>query len=490
MKHLLLALFVLAAFATGPDVLRPGAIAWADDGDGDGGDGGDGDGSDGGDGDGGDGGDGDGGDGGDGDGGDGGNGDNGDDGDNGASDNDDADDGNQGASSAATSSGGGQNGSGARSDAGGDPLSDLIDLIFGPDRPSIPNELLVLTPAGQVPPDLTALQANGFAVLEDETLSALQAGLLRLSVPPGLDLDAAAEIIRNLAPASTVDLNDLYERAGSGCANDCWGAELVALGDLGRASCRRGAPIAMIDTAVQLDHPALRAARIETRSFRRVGVNAAPRDHGTAIAALLVGENAPDATPLAPDAKLLAAEAIGMIDDRPQADTVALIRALDWTMRSRARVIALSLAGHANATLHFAIRAVTQRANVVAAAGNDGARGQPAFPAAYPEVMAVAAVDRRLRPYRSGTRGDYVELSAPGVDVTSASADGDVGLFTGTSFAVPFAVAATLRARAQTDGDPQAARRLLIANARDLGAQGHDEVYGFGLIQAPGDACW
>ena len=132
----------------------------------------------------------------------------------------------------------------------------------------------------------------------------------------------------------------------------------------------------------------------------------------------------------------------------------------------------LSMAGGPNAALEFAVRRIGDKTNIVAAAGNGGSSGDAAYPAAYPQVIAVAAVDARLRPYRNGTRGAYLELSAPGVGVMSASADGSRRSYTGTSFAVPFAVAAVLRARAITRGDAPAARALLRSGARDLGAAG------------------
>ncbi|MEM8791705.1 MAG: S8 family serine peptidase [Pseudomonadota bacterium] len=336
---------------------------------------------------------------------------------------------------------------------------------------------------------MPALQAAGFAVLEDTALVGLQARFLRLSTAPGADLEEAAQTVRSLSPGSVVDLNDLYEGAGSGCGDRCWGATLVAMDEEVGRTCRRGAPIAMIDTGVRRDHPSLRRARIDAKSFLRPGATAAPMDHGTAIAALLVGEAAPGTTPLAPEARLLAAEVMHLAEDGQRADAFALVEALDWAVASRARVVALSLAGQRNAALQFAVQRASRRANLLAAAGNGGARGKPAYPAAYPEVMAVAAVDARLRPYRRGTRGAYVEVTAPGVGVPSASADGGTGTFTGTSFAVPFAVAAMLRARARTGGDPDAARKLLSGTARDLGAPGRDDVYGYGLIQSPGKNC-
>ncbi|MEM6679258.1 MAG: S8 family serine peptidase [Pseudomonadota bacterium] len=245
----------------------------------------------------------------------------------------------------------------------------------------------------------------------------------------------------------------------------------------------------MIDTAIDTGHPALRNAPIKRRSF--IPPNAAPgsTDHGTAIATILVGDLGPDAPPLAPGAQLLAAEAVYVVDGKALADTIALIRGLDWALSNRARVVSLSLAGSDNRVLGNVIRALEGRINIVAAGGNAGPRSDPVYPAAYPGVLAVAAVDRRLRPYRQGNRGDYIDLAAPGVEVVSAGGEA-TRAWSGTSFAVPFVAAALLRARAITQGDAEAAKRLLLEGARDLGAPGRDEVFGYGLVQSPGDRCW
>ncbi|MCG8361219.1 MAG: S8 family serine peptidase [Kiloniellales bacterium] len=294
-----------------------------------------------------------------------------------------------------------------------------------------------------------------------------------------------------MAPNLIFDLNHLYSSSGVACSpGSCWPTELIGMASLADSACRRGAPIAIIDTPVATDHPALRRADIRTRSFLPPEAVPAPPNHGTAIAALLVGERTPGAAPLAPAARLLAAETFRQIDGEDQADAVAILRAIDWAISQRARVIAMSIEGAPNAALAFGVRAGARRANLVAAAGNGGPSGAPAFPAAYPEVMAVAAVDKRRRAYRNGTRGDYVEIAAPGVEIISAGPGAATTTWTGSSFAVPFVAAALLRARAETRGNPVEARALVARTAQDLGAPGRDEVYGHGLLQTPGARCW
>src|SRR3546814_9491455 len=79
---------------------------------------------------------------------------------------------------------------------------------------------------------------------------------------------------------------------------------------------------------------------------------------------------------------------------------------------------------------------------LVAAAGNEGPHAAPVFPAGYPSVLAVTAVDASLQPYRHANRGDYIDLAAPGVDVWSARRGQGGRYNSGTSFAAPFVAAA------------------------------------------------
>lgn len=171
-----------------------------------------------------------------------------------------------------------------------------------------------------------------------------------------------------------------------------------------------------------------------------------------------------------------------------RADATAIIAALDWMAAQRVTVVNLSLMGQSNALLEQAIKAAASRGLVlVAAAGNEGPSAEPAYPAAYPGVIAVAAVNSRGRPYGNNNRGSYIYVAAPGVDIWGADARGGLAFWTGTSFAAPF-VTATLardialgRSRDINDG-----RARIASTARDLGAPGRDPIYGFGLLQSGG----
>jgi subtilisin family serine protease len=147
-------------------------------------------------------------------------------------------------------------------------------------------------------------------------------------------------------------------------------------------------------------------------------------------------------------------------------------------------VINMSVAGPPNKVLLKVIGQAARRGMVLlAAAGNNGPKAPPAYPAAAESVLAVTAVDRHRQIYRKANRGAYIDFAAPGVSLWTAVPGG--GRFqSGTSFAVPFVAA--LAALALADGDTGPARlgRRLAEGVRDLGTPGRDEVFGRGLVRA------
>jgi subtilisin family serine protease len=131
---------------------------------------------------------------------------------------------------------------------------------------------------------------------------------------------------------------------------------------------------------------------------------------------------------------------------------------------------------------------------VVVAAGNDGDRGNPpSYPASYPHVITAAAIDSTLTAAAFSNYNDYVDISAPGVDVPvdeplrfdldDGTQDG-VSTVSGTSFASPYvagALAWILGARPELD--PGQAAGVLRESARDLATPGFDQHTGYGLVQ-------
>jgi len=129
----------------------------------------------------------------------------------------------------------------------------------------------------------------------------------------------------------------------------------------------------------------------------------------------------------------------------------------------------------------------TKGAVVVAAAGNSYKQGNtPVYPAAYPEAIAVAAVDEHLQRGDFSNSGAYVDVAAPGVDVLSTyggSKPNDYQWMDGTSMATPFVSAAAALLLSENHAlSPSRIAQILESTASDLGAPGRDDWYGNGLV--------
>jgi len=192
---------------------------------------------------------------------------------------------------------------------------------------------------------------------------------------------------------------------------------------------------------------------------------------------------------LIPGARLYAVDAFHRAGTDERADAFTLVTALDLLADQGVLVINLSLAGPSNEVLEQKVVNLVRTRDIVlvAAAGNAGPTADPQYPAAYPDVLAVTAVDRRGEPWRRAARGPHVEIAAPGVDVWTAASIRGARTKTGTSFAAPFvsAAAALLRDRFP-DMTADEVRKLLVASATDLGPPGPDETFGAGLLTSFG----
>lgn len=261
---------------------------------------------------------------------------------------------------------------------------------------------------------------------------------------------------------------------------------------------KSGLRIGMVDTVIQQNHPALAQANIVQKSFV-ASPEAPPNQHGTSVGSILVGRHR-DYQGLAPEAELYSAAVFTQTEHpatqkkQPLARAQSLIQGLDWLIQHHIPVINMSLSGPPNRVLQTAIELAQQKGIViVAAVGNKGPSSPPLFPAAYPNVIAVTAITQKKRIYRKAARGKHVDFSAYGVNIIHAKANSrGFTRSSGTSMAVPFVTAMIANAQkysinntSSTSADSRLSSLLkrFIANVDDLGAQGHDVIYGHGMIQ-------
>ena len=325
----------------------------------------------------------------------------------------------------------------------------------------------------------------GFRVLERIRLSGLGINALRLKLPGSMTVPEAMEIIQRRFPDVTPDVNAVFDpSAGAPAAIASLARDAVSWPQVG-GGCGRGVRIGIIDGVVDTDHPALTGQRLTYRSFHRKGWRPTAADHGTAIAAMMIGKPADHGFGgVLPGAELFAANIFGKSrEGLVGADSVAILRALEWMIEMNVHVVNMSFAGGDHKLLRLAIEKARRKGIVaVASVGNWGSHTRRAYPAALESVIAVTAVSRDMRIYDRANKGDYVDFAAPGVRIWTAVPNG--GKFqSGTSFATPFISALVGSAVARGAApDPEALRARLGRTVLDLGAPGRDQVFGLGFI--------
>ncbi|MDQ1439339.1 MAG: thermitase [Acidimicrobiaceae bacterium] len=123
----------------------------------------------------------------------------------------------------------------------------------------------------------------------------------------------------------------------------------------------------------------------------------------------------------------------------------SIAKAVDAAVQMGAKVVNLSLAGPFDSkTIRESVKAAVRAGLVVvAAAGNEAQQGNPVeYPAAYPEVLAVAASTPDDKTAFFSERGSWVDVAAPGYRIVSTVPGGGYDEMSGTSMATPHVAAA------------------------------------------------
>jgi Subtilase family len=285
-----------------------------------------------------------------------------------------------------------------------------------------------------IDPDPLSLQLAaraGFRIVANEVSPELGLRTVQLAVPRGLSVRDGLKLLRRAAPRLQADYDHVFEPAGASLA-PLTGA-LAASAGIGS-----GRVVGMVDGGVAA-HPSLAGAAIEQNGFAG---NPQPTGHGTAVASLLVGNQAPFRGAAA-GAQLYVADVYG--GNRAAGSATAIVRALTWLASKHPQVINVSLVGPSNRLLERAVAAVQARGiEVVAAVGNDGPAAPPQYPASYPGVIAVTGVDGKGRALPEAGKPAHLDFAAPGADMAAALPGQGYARVRGTSFAAPLAAARLL----------------------------------------------
>ena len=246
----------------------------------------------------------------------------------------------------------------------------------------------------------------------------------------------------------------------------------------------KGTTICMVDTPVDIYHPSLSTALIETLDL--IGFDPANHNsmlHGTSVAGILVSQN--EHIGIAPRAKLYS---VGAFKTSPNSSALHgsssnVAKAIDACINHKVDVINLSFTGSRDTLLEKMVKkAIAKGIIVVAAAGNGGNWGSTIYPALIPGVITATAVDENQQLFSMADKGRFIDFSAPGVNILTIAPNGKYKLASGTSLSSAHVsgIAALLLSQERNEKVIKA----LTETAIDLGRPGRDQQFGEGLISA------
>jgi minor extracellular protease Epr len=368
-------------------------------------------------------------------------------------DGDDDDDDNSGSGSSNSGSGGG-------SRSGRDRVTVDRDSRSG-DR--LRDEVLMIGQANEV----AAVRRAGHPVISERRLESMQRSMVRVRVREGESVERVMEALRTLAPGARIAPNHVFRPSAAVTAASVRTGEVIAKSN--------AEIIGIIDTGADQKAVELQGRIKATRGFAPGGYIG--RGHGTVVAKISAQRGA----------QIAIADVFGVDQHNTLAASAEYIAAgVDWLRGQNIRVINISIEGPRNLVLEYVIdQAVSAGSAIIAAAGNGGPASLPSYPAAYPGVIAVTAVDQAGHIYRRAARGPHIQFAAQGVFARDDNRYTDAQYLAGTSFAAP-AVAADVSWR--WAHAPRATReQLLLAmrqDATDMGNPGRDPIYGWGIIHS------
>ena len=247
--------------------------------------------------------------------------------------------------------------------------------------------------------------------------------------------------------------------------------------------------IAIIDTGVDLNHPDLNDKIVPGWDF--VNNDSLAQDdhgHGTHVAGIAAAEtnNQQGVAGVSWGARIMPIKVLNREGNGFYSDVA---QGVLYACNHGAKIINLSLGGsEPSNTLEDALaQAYAQGCLIAAAAGNDG-QSSVDCPARYPAAIAVAATDRYDQRAYFSDYGPEIELAAPGVDIFSTlwtRSSHTYGWKQGTSMSTPHVAGLAAIVWSVCPGMSNTDLRSVMENtAKDLGAPGWDQYYGYGRIDA------
>jgi subtilisin len=322
------------------------------------------------------------------------------------------------------------------------------------------------------------------------------AAVMRL--PAGLSMDA----VRGMPGVVGIEEDVIVRVAAKPTASRQtlpWGVDRVEADVAWATTTGDPIKVAVIDTGISTGHPDLKANL--KGGYSAVAYTSSYNDdngHGTHVAGTIAAvSNTQGVVGVAHQADLYA---VKVLDGSGSGWVSDIAEGILWAVERDVDVINMSLGTPTYSQLLADVCeiAIAEGVTVVSAAGNMGVADPDGdsvtYPAKLPGVIGVSAVDSSGGIASFSSRGDEVDVAAPGVSIHSTYKGKTYATLSGTSMASPHvagiaALVLTMPVGADdADGDgvwdPAEVQSRIMRTAEDLGDIGWDADYGWGLARA------
>ncbi|WP_221584217.1 S8 family serine peptidase [Microbacterium sp. G2-8] len=359
-------------------------------------------------------------------------------------------------------------------DAARDTLSVIVDDASAAD--------VAGTEGIEVTRELTALDGIAVTIDKSDAADAWQTLSAAVSGDSTLWLDRALHAsVEPAAAAAEIDVESpTVPLTGAGAAHD-------------RGLDGSGVTVAVLDSGYDTAHPDLAGRVIGSETFVFGGSVEDRNGHGTHTASTIAGTGSASEglyAGMAPGADLLIGKVLG--DDGSGASS-GVVAGMQWAVDQGADIVSMSLGAEGlscSSPEVEAVRALSDQALFVIAAGNASVSHAISTPGCAPEALTVGAIDRAGETAGFSTRGPVFggstakpDIASQGVDVVAARAGGRDGSayasYSGTSMATPHvAGGAALVLQDDPELTPTQLKDVLTSSARDSDASVLDEGAG------------
>ncbi len=207
--------------------------------------------------------------------------------------------------------------------------------------------------------------------------------------------------------------------------------------------------------------------------------------HGTIIANIIAANNnGTSQSGMIPRKSPVKLHNVRILDENNQTSLSRALEGLQWCIDNEIDIVNMSFGTEIQSDIFHDIIKKAKDAGIlmVSSIGNSGEekQGITEYPASYPEVIGVGAIDENMEHSTFSNTGKAVELSAPGENIPVTSYWGMQGAGSGTSYAA--AHVSAIAALLWSENPDKSAENIRILMDRSATAMGSPKEYGYGIL--------